>query len=129
MKKAQAVAGALLGALFVVFGFNFFFPFLPMPPPPPPDTPVGMFMGATFATGFLAYVKAFEMLGGLLVAIPRTRPAGLLILVPIVLNIVAFHVFIAGGGLLEPMLLAVIGLTAFLSVSHRQNLAALLRTP
>ena len=128
MRIAQAVAGALLGLMFVVFGVNFFFPFMPMPPPPPADTPVGMFMGATFATGFLAYVKVFEILGGLLVAIPRTRPAGLLILVPIVLNIVAFHAFIAGGGLGEPMLLILIALVVFLALSHRRNLAALLKT-
>lgn len=61
MKQAQAVAGALLGLMFVVFGANFFFPFMPMPPPPPADSPVGMFMGATFSTGFLAYVKVFEI--------------------------------------------------------------------
>lgn len=48
---------------------------------------------------------------------------------PIVLNIVAFHVFIAGGGLLEPMLLAILALVLFLAISHRGNLAALLRTP
>lgn len=126
MKKVQAVAGALLGLLFVFAGLTFFFELVPMPPPPPADSPIGMFMGATFATGFMAFVKVFEILGGLLVALPRTRPAGLLILVPIALNIVAFHAFVAGGGLLNPMLLAIIALLLFLVASHRRNLAALL---
>jgi uncharacterized membrane protein YphA (DoxX/SURF4 family) len=74
MKIAANVAGALLGLLFVVFGSNFFLNFIPMPPPPPEGTPVAMFFGAFFATGYLAFVKALEILGGLLVALPRTRP-------------------------------------------------------
>ncbi len=125
MKKAQAVAGALLGLMFVFSGLTFFFELMPMPPPPPPDSPVGMFMGATFTTGFLAYVKVFEFLGGLLVALPRTRAYGLLVLTPIVINIVAFHAFIARAGLGDPMLLGILALLVFLIWSHRRGLAAL----
>lgn len=125
MKIAQAIAGALVGLLFLFASVNFFFPFMPMPPAPPADSPVGLFMGATFATGFMAFVKGFELVGGILVALPRTRPAGLLILVPIELNIVAFHLFVARGGLGDPMLVALLALTAFLAWSHRRNLAAL----
>jgi uncharacterized membrane protein YphA (DoxX/SURF4 family) len=76
-------AGVLLGLLFVVFGSNFFLKFIPMPPPPPADTPPGMFLGAVYGTGFLAFVKVLEILGGLLVAIPRTRVVGLLILLTV----------------------------------------------
>ena len=127
MKIAANVAGALLGLLFVVFGSNFFLNFIPMPPPPPEGTPVAMFFGAFFATGYLAFVKVLEILGGLLVAIPRTRPLGLLLLVPIIVNILAFHTFItAGAGLLEAPLLLIVALTLFLVWTHRRGLAALL---
>ena len=127
MKIAANVAGALLGLLFVVFGSNFFLNFIPMPPPPPEGTPVAMFFGAFFATGYLAFVKVLEILGGLLVAIPRTRPLGLLLLVPIIVNILAFHTFItAGAGLLEAPLLLIVALTLFLAWTHRRGLTSLL---
>ena len=127
MKMATHIAGGLLGLLFVVFGSNFFLNFIPMPPPPPEGTPVAMFFGAFFATGYLAFVKALEVAGGLLVAIPRTRPLGLLILVPIIVNILAFHTFItAGAGLLELPIILIVGLTLFLVWSHRRGLGALL---
>ena len=80
MKKAQMIAGSLLGLLFMVFGANFFLNFIPMPPPPPADSAPGMFFGAVYASGFLAFVKVLEIAGGLLVAIPRTRVIGLLVL-------------------------------------------------
>lgn len=127
MKRAANVAGVVLGLLFVVFGSNFFLKFIPMPPPPPADTPVGMFMGAMFPTGYLAFVKVLEILGGLLVALPRTRPLGLLLLVPIIVNILAFHTFITGGaGLLDPPILLIVALSLFLVWSHRRGLGALL---
>jgi hypothetical protein len=127
MKKAQIVAGALLGLLFVVFGLNFFLKFIPMPPPPPEGSPPAMFFGAVYATGFLAFVKVLEILGGVLVTVPRTRALGLLILVPIIVNIVAFHAFItAGAGLFDPPVVLITVLAAFLVWSHRGGVAALL---
>lgn len=128
MKVAQALAGGLVGLMYLFAAVGFFLMLGKPPPPMPPDSPAGLFMGATFATGFMAFVKAFEALGGLLVAIPRTRALGLLILVPVTLNIVAFHVFVAGGGLLNPMLVAILVLTAFLVWSHRRGVVALMTT-
>lgn len=69
-----------------------------------------------------------ELVGGVLVMVPRFRAIGLLILAPIVVNILAFHVFVAGGfaTLAQPMLLAVI--TGLLSLlwDSRSKLSALL---
>jgi uncharacterized membrane protein YphA (DoxX/SURF4 family) len=122
MKIATRIAGGLLGALFVVIGSNFFLNFIPLPPPPPADSPAGMFMGAAMGTGFLAFVKTFEIIGGLLVAIPRTRAIGLMILTPIVVNILAFHIFILKEGVFDPPVVAVTLLTAFLLFSHRSGI-------
>jgi hypothetical protein len=41
--------------------------------------------------------------GGLLVAIPKSRNLGLLILGPIIVNILAFHIFIMKGATLADL--------------------------
>lgn len=83
-------------------------------------------MGAFGPTGYFDFIKALEILGGVLVVIPRTRNFGLLVLGPILVNIVAFHVFIMKGeGLLNPMLLIPVAAAAFLLWAERRAFAAL----
>jgi hypothetical protein len=68
----------------------------------------------------------FELLGGLLVMIPRTRNLGLLILGPIIVNILAFHQFVAGDGIFQPTLIAIIAIPLFLLWVERAKWKALL---
>ena len=117
-KKVTLIAGALLGLVFVVFGLNFFLHFIPIPPLPE-GSPAAAFMGAAYTTGFLTFVKVLEILGGVLVAIPRTRNLGLLLLGPIIVNILAFHIFIVGAGLFDPVIILITLLAAFLLWSER----------
>ncbi len=128
MKHAPNIAGILLGLFFLVFGLNFFLNFMPTPPDPSPaDAPHKLFMGALFPTGYLAFVKVLEITGGVLVAIPKTRNFGLLILGPIIVNILAFHIFLLkGAALMQPPIVPVIAvLAAFLLWSGRGKFAAL----
>ncbi len=129
MKHLPTLASALLGIAFVTFGANFFLNFIPMPADPSPaDAPHKLFMAAMFPTGYLAFVKVLEILGGLLVILPKTRNLGLLVLGPIVVNILAFHVFLTrGAGLTEPPLLVITLLSAFLLISERKAWLGLLK--
>lgn len=129
MKHAPTIASALLGLAFIVFGANFFLKFIPMPADPSPaDAPHKLFMAAMFPTGYLAFVKVLEILGGLLVAIPKTRNIGLLVLGPIVVNILAFHVFLTkGAGLTDPPILVICALSAFLLFTERKAWLGLLK--
>lgn len=130
MKLASNVAGALLGLLFIFSSVTVLFNLGPKPPTPPEGTPVAMFMGAFAPTGYLTFVKVFELLGGLLTAIPRTRNLGLLVLGPIILNILAFHIFVTGGeGLLSPMLIGICALALFLVWAERKAFAGLVTRP
>lgn len=91
----------------------------------PEGTPIAMFMGAFGPTGYLTFVKVLELIGGILVAIPRTRNLGLLVLGPIVVNVLAFHVFITKGeGLLNPLLLLIVALALYLLWLGRRAFAA-----
>lgn len=126
MKQLPNIAGALLGFLFVAFGLIYFLKLMDMQPPPE-GSPMALFMGAMAPTGYLDFVKVLEILGGILVAIPLTRNFGLLVLGPIIVNIMAFHVFFnKGAGLLDPVLIVIMALAAFLLWSARGKFLGLL---
>ena len=126
MKHIPTVAGILLGILFVMSAVVVLFGLAPTPTLPE-GTPIAMFMGAFGPTGYLTFVKVLELLGGILVAIPRTRNFGLLVLGPIIVNIVAFHVLITKGeGLFNPLLLLIVALALYLLWVGRKAFAGLL---
>ena len=126
MKHIPAVAGILLGLLFVMAAVVVLFGLAPTPTLPE-GTPIAMFMGAFATTGYLTFVKVLELLGGILVAVPKTRNIGLLVLGPIIVNILAFHLLIMEGeGLLNPMLLLIVGLAVYLLWVGRKAFAGLL---
>jgi len=73
------------------------------------------------------FVKIFELVGGIVVMIPRLRNFGLLLLGPVIVNIIAFHAFITGGeGLLNPMLDIIIVCALYLLWDARRKFAGLL---
>lgn len=128
MKYIANIAGGLLGLIFVAFGLMVLLKLGPTPPAPPEGTPAALFMGAFAPTGYLTFVKVFEVLGGLLVAIPRTRNFGLLVLGPIIINILAFHAFVMKGeGLFSPMIIVIAALALGLLWCGRKEFAGLLR--
>lgn len=126
MKYLPIIAGILLGLIFLFASLAYFFNLVDAPPPPAGSAMESFFV-ATAPTGFLAFVKALELIGGLLVAIPATRRLGLLILGPIVVNIIAFHVLIARGGWDNPMFILVVVLPLYLVWVERRAFVAYLR--
>ena len=127
MKLASNIAGGLLGLLFLVFASDFFLHFMPAQPGPPAGSPPALFMGALIPTGYFAFIKVIELTGGLLVAIPKTRNFGLLFLGPVIVNILAFHIFLLKGAALfhPPIVPVIVVLTTFLLWSGREKFAAL----
>lgn len=120
MKYLPVIAGVLLGLVFILSAVVVLFGLVPVPPMPE-GKPVAMWMGAFVPTGYMTFVKVLELLGGVLVAVPRTRNLGLLVLGPILVNILAFHVFITRGeGLFSPMLVVIVLLTLYLLWTERR---------
>lgn len=126
MKYIPAIVGGLLGLLFVFSAVMVLFKLAPMPELPK-DTPIYDFMAAFGPTGYMTFIKVLELVGGILVAIPRTRNLGLLVLGPILVNIIAFHAFVtAGQGLFSPMVILPCLAAAYLLWVERKNWRALL---
>ncbi len=123
MNKAATSARVLLGLIFTVFGLNGFLHFLPQPPMP--DGAVAFF-GALFATGYMVpLIFATQVAGGLLL-LSGLAPLGLVVLAPVIVNIVLFHVFLAPEGL--GLALVVASLEVFLAYVHRGAYRALFAT-
>lgn len=126
MKYLPTIAGALLGLLFAASGAVLLLKLAPMPSLPE-GSPAAHFMAAFMPTGYMTFVKVLEVLGGILVAVPKTRNLGLLVLGPIVLNILAYHAFVMKGeGLLSPPLLLIVALPLYLLWVERKRFAGLI---
>jgi uncharacterized membrane protein YphA (DoxX/SURF4 family) len=109
--KAPVAARVLLGLPLVVFGLNGFLHFIPMDPM---TGAAGAFMGGLAAAPyFFPLLKATEIATGLLLLSGRLVPLALVILAPILIQIFAFHAFLAGGVGLPLMLVALAGYLAY----------------
>ena len=114
MKTTVLIARILLGIIFLVFGLNGFLHFLPQPEMPQPAV---AFFGGLAATGFmLPTLFATQVVGGALLLLGMV-PLGVVILTPVIVHIVEFHVFLAPGGL--PLAIVVAALALFLAWTHR----------
>jgi hypothetical protein len=103
----------------------YFFDLVKMPPPPEGSL-TAHFFAAFGPSGYMTFVKVFEVIGGVLVAIPRTRNLGLLVLGPIIINILAFSIFIAKGeGMANPITAIIVAAPLYLLWVERRAFAGL----
>ena len=121
MKTAIVISQFILGLGFVVFGLNILHPFLPQPPIPDGSLPA-RFMGVMGPSHWMALVGLFQVFGGVFVLLGRTAPIGLTLLGPVLVNILAFHIFLMGGAGIAPGLVFS-ALELFLIYSYRSHFA------
>ncbi|MCE3008451.1 MAG: hypothetical protein LW884_08935 [Bacteroidetes bacterium] len=122
MKYVQLVLQILLGAAFVVFGLNFFLDFMPKPEM---NKMASDFFAVMVGSGYMGVVKVLEILGGLLLLSGRFSAAGLVVLTPIIVNIVLFHVYIQQDGL--EMALAFLAIDVVLIAAQWHKFKSILR--
>ena len=93
------IAKYIFAIHFIIFGANKFIGFASFPPPT--DEIAQLFMGAMFSSYLAKLVGMIEIIGGILLLIPKTTFLGLLLCLPIVVNITAFHLFhdLPGNGI------------------------------
>jgi uncharacterized membrane protein YphA (DoxX/SURF4 family) len=112
-----AAGRVLMGLIFCVTGLNGFLNFLPQMAMPEPAI---NFFGAMVKTGYLIQlIMGTQLLVGLLLVTNRFVPLALALIAPIVVNIVAFHIFLAPSGL--PLALVVLVLEVYLAWAYRNT--------
>lgn len=112
--KISLISRILLGLALLVFGANKFFNF--MPPMEMPE-PAQNFMGALMATGYMfTLIALVEIIAGLLLLFNAKVSFALLILAPLVVNILLFHLFLDIKNILPGAIVAI--LTVILYVTH-----------
>lgn len=111
MQSFERISRITLGLILLVFGLNHFFGnFMGIPMP-------AQAQGVLLSMGYwLTFVKVFEVLAGLALLSNRLVPLALLILSPISLNIMVFHVLFDMMGALPGLMVTV--LTAFMVYNY-----------
>ena len=123
VQKLPVAARLVLGLVFFVFGLNGFLHFLPQPHM---SGPPAAFLGALVASVYLfPLLKATEVLGGVLLLSGFFVPLALTLLAPVIVNIVAFHLFLAPGNYV--VVSVVLASELFLAWTHRAAFAPMLR--
>jgi len=115
--KTKITLGAriILGLIFFVLGgLNGFFQFIPMPEP----SPEGMaFLGSLMKTDyFFPLLKVTEITAGAFLLTGFFAPLALVLLAPIIVNIIFYHLFLDPQGL--PLAVIMVALEVFLIYSY-----------
>jgi putative oxidoreductase len=117
MKIVTLIARTLLGLIFVVFGLNGFLNFLSMGPMP--TGLAGQFMGALFLSHYYWVVAALQIIGGARLFVSRFVPLALVLLGPVIVNIICYHVFLNPSGAVPAAVVTALWLIVF--YGHRQH--------
>ncbi len=106
--KLTMVLRILLGLILVVFGANKFFGFMPNMEMP---AAAGNLMSAMMESGYMfKLVGVTEIVVGLLLLIKKWVPFALIVLAPISVNMIFFHLFLAPAGIAPAAIVVIINI-------------------
>ncbi len=104
----------ILALILLVFGVNKFLEFIPAPEL---SSEASDFMGSLVDTGYVLYFLGILEIGiGILLLLKKWVPFALLVLVPISVNILMFHIFMDLPDILQAIVVA--GLNAVLIMKY-----------
>jgi putative oxidoreductase len=122
MKIVMIIVRTLMGLLFI-FGSVVYF--LNLFEPPPMEGSIKTFNEGLAASGyFFNLLKATELICGIFLVIGRFVPLALVILAPVIINILAVHLFLDRSGL--PVAIFLVLAASFLAFYYRRAFAPLL---
>ena len=118
------IARLLMGLMFFVFGLNGFLHFIPQPKELPPE--VASFMGAFMKAGYMfPLIFGMQLLVGVLLLLNRFVPLALVLIAPVIVHIVAFHLFLNLSGIVPGAVILLLEL--YLAWAYRSAFCPMLR--
>jgi putative oxidoreductase len=113
MKIAVLIARILLGLIFLVFGLNGFLNFIHGPMP---TGVAGQYLAVMGGTLYIHFVFVVQIVGGLLLLSGQFVPLALVLLGPVIINILLFHVSMQPSGLPPGLLATLLWFIVFFGV-------------
>lgn len=107
-KKLVRTIQIIFGIMLIVFGLNMFFQFMPAITFNDVAT---AYLGALFATGYIFPIMGIVWIfAGLLFIFNKCSPLSAVLILPISLNILLFHIFLDSTGLLFGLIISILNL-------------------
>lgn len=118
------VFSLLFGLMFINSGLNKIFQYMPMPKDMPENMMkvVEAFESIVWLMPLIAVV---EIIGGVLVIIPKYRALGAILIFPIMIGILLTHIFNAPSGL--PIALILLAVLVWIMIENRAKYASLFK--
>jgi uncharacterized membrane protein YphA (DoxX/SURF4 family) len=95
-KKILFVVSLLFGLMFINAGLNKFFNYMPVPKDMPKDA-MDMFGALMQIKWLMPLIGIAEILGGLLIIIPRSRALGAIVIFPVMVGILLTALSLSSG--------------------------------
>lgn len=120
------IARILLGLIFLIIGLNGFLNFIPQPKTPMPAEAIAFAM-ALIKTGYMnQLVSGTQVIVAVLLLLNRFVPLALAVIAPVVVNIIAYHVFLDLSMIAPGAVVAL--LEIYLAWAYRQSYLPMLAT-
>ncbi|MRX47470.1 DoxX family protein [Pedobacter puniceum] len=122
--KILFVLSLIFGLMFVNAGLNKFFNYMPMPEDMP-ESMVKLMAAYTTIVWLMPLVAVVEIIGGVLIIIPRFRALAAIMVLPITVGILLTHIFNEPSGL--PIALAFFAVNVWLLFEYREKYMPMMR--
>jgi uncharacterized membrane protein YphA (DoxX/SURF4 family) len=122
--KILFVVSLLFGLMFINSGLNKIFQYMPMPKDMP-ENMVKLVEAFATITWLMPLIAVAEVIGGVLVIIPKYRALGAIMIFPVMVGIMLTHIFNAPSGL--PIALILSAVLAWIMIDNRAKYASLFR--
>lgn len=121
--KVLNVVSFLFAFLLITGGLNKFFNFMPMPENLAPALLNDM-TALLEIVWLMPLIGAAEVIGGLLIIMPRTRALGVLVLFPVMVGVILTHIFVDPASL--PMGLVLWAIMSWMTYDNREKFKQLI---
>src|SRR5690606_4287915 len=122
--KILMVLSILFGLLLINGGLNKFFNYMPTPEDLNPEL-VKDFEAIMEIAWLMPLIAWAELVGGILLLFPRTRPLGALVVFPVMVGVLLTHLTAAPEGL--PIALVIWAILLWILYTHREKYAILVK--